>query len=109
MEPAFQCLDRSGLMAQNPFDMLQNYCDANDALHFEVALEKYEQCSGADIVEFIQTIASAGFGALMTCSGYIFNELLPVLEQEDPNMMFPLPRMPQECVESFLGDNAVGK
>lgn len=112
---SMQCLDdesslTDALTSRNPFNMLQNYCDSNQMPLFEKGLETYEQCSGASILEFIQSIGSAVFGGAMTCLPYLYDNYFSndddFFEQSAPT--FPLPRIPQQCVDSFLGDNSVG-
>lgn len=110
IDMTMQCLDDSTLNSfldsTNPLDMLQNYCDMEQESLFEKELSSYEQCSGASISEFVQSIASAVFGGAMTCSPYLFDTFVSFSEQGVPT--FPLPRIPEECVNSFLGRNGVG-
>jgi len=97
--------------AEDPFEavigLLENYCDEDEALTFESALEKYEQCSSYDVAEFIETFWSALVGMGMKCLGYGYQ--MSKLLDDFPNLPeMPLPRIPDECATSFLGHNPFG-
>ena len=69
------------------FDVMYNYCDANQEAQFKDALKNYEQCSGTDMNKFIETFAGSMIGTFMHCAQY-FTDLgmqLELAEQmEDP-------------------------
>lgn len=114
---AFQCVDEKMMSSStDPFDIafstMENYCSDSQDTKFELALRKYEKCSGASLEDFIETFWSAEFGAIMTCSGYVYRSAKSAMDDYEKNgEMKDLPfkeRMPEECIDSLMGNNAFG-
>jgi len=98
----------AGNRIEKVIDLLENYCDDQDTLKFKLAFEKFFQCSGYDVASFTETFWSATIGIVMKCAGYYYQ--ISKLLVDFPNRLpeVPLPRVPDECASSLVGQNPFG-
>jgi len=111
---AGQCMDPQMMNAVDPvaslFDKYEDYCTDSQVTEFESALKTYNDCTGTNLSDFIETFWSAMVGVGMTCAPYVYKSLKQMsdaAERLSITMPFKL-RMPDECVDSLMGDNAFG-
>lgn len=112
VEQCFEGFKLNDLMA-DPLATVAEYCTPSEAKKFNNALDAFETCSQFDLKQVIETIASAYLGLTLNCGSYVLqamdlfdNALLG--ENDDIDLMLSLPRVPDTCVDAFLGDNPFG-
>ena len=88
------------------FDMVEDYCDPSQSKQFEAALDEFHKCSGFDMTAYMETIADASMGMMMNCGRYFYNVVTQFMEY--PETLFPLSRIPDQCVDAIVGDNPLG-
>lgn len=92
-------------------DILEDYCDEKDTSQFENALRKFQKCSQIDLEAIYETFADSIMGASLMCARYAI-EVAPSIMLSYYGMMsgdmYPFPRIPEQCVDAFMGNNPLG-
>lgn len=90
------------------FDILEDYCNEEQTAQFEDALKNFKSCSGIDLKKYQETIGDALIGTFMTCGRYAYTIFNNILMSESGEVSYPLPRVPDQCVDSLVGHNPMG-
>lgn len=100
-------------------DVLDNYCDSHETTQFEKALKDFQKCSNIDMKAYYETFADSIVGVTLSCARY-FVDLVPSVMMSiaaaagyygngsGASGLFPLPRVPDQCLDTFMGDNPLG-
>jgi hypothetical protein len=89
------------------FDLFEDYCDPSQSKQFEAAMDGFHKCSGFDMTAYMETIADASLGMFMNCGRYFYKIGMQFMQEADP-AIFPLSRMPDQCIDAIVGDNPLG-
>jgi len=110
--------DDADMMTMIPMvlDIFDNYCDKNHADQFEKALRDFQKCSNIDMKAHYETFADSLVGVTLTCARYFVDLFPSIMMSMMPgpagyygmSSIFPLPRIPDQCLDTFLGDNPLG-
>jgi hypothetical protein len=90
------------------FDILEDYCDGSQASQFEAALDDFHKCSGIDYKAYQETFADSIFGMVVNCARYIYDSSDSYFSYNFGEVSFPIPRVPDQCVNAFVGNNPMG-
>lgn len=108
METCFEGVDLNELMV-DPFAAVGDYCNPKDTTKFNNALNAFERCSHFDLKEVIETISSVFIGLALNCGSYLIDVINSSTNGDSMSEVYHnLPRVPDQCVDAYLGDNPFG-